>query len=351
MKFIDLKAEYRHYEEEINHAVLKTLDSGQYLLGAELKKLEKNLVLLTGKKYAIGCGSATDGLQLVLQYLWKPGITVILPGWGAYPTSVAAHNVVPKEWIYYVDVDRSMTINSDKLPEFIDGCIVLAVNLYGNDADVHQLANYCLNHNGILVMDCAQSTGSATTAWGAYSVYSFYPSKILSSMGDGGCIVGNDLKAEQYFRRARFYGQDGRKGVVQKKGINSRMDEIQCAIVNAKFDTFQKLTEKRIEIAQRYLEIVQGITWRPGAVYHLFPILFHNREKVIAEMEKRQIPYVIHYEQHVSEMPALRGLNGKVGYRVNDKILSIPCHAFMKEDEIQKVEEFLNDVKGYEVVE
>lgn len=348
MKFLDPAAENYHYEHEIEAAFRRVMGSGQYLFGEELKKLENNMAHMTAKAWGVGVKNATDGIQLVLKYLWKPGTFVVLPNFGAYPTSVAVHNVVPKEWIWYVDVDRSMTIDPSKLPLWMKKCIVIGVNLFGNDCDVHALANYCVDR-GPLVMDCAQSTGSATTCWGGYSIYSFYPSKPLASMGDGGMIVGNDVFAEVYLRSARFYGQDGRKSVVFKGGVNSRMDEIQAAIVNAKFDTFHTLTLERRIIANRYLRIVNGIDWRPGAVFHVFPLLFRDREKVIREMDSRKIPYIIHYPEHVSEMPALPGQNWTVSYRVSDKILSVPCHAFMSEDEIQRVEEFLYAVRDFEV--
>jgi len=354
MKFVDVKAEYNFYKAEIDAAVSRVLSSGQYFFGKELEKLEKNMAGPSGKSWGVGVKNATDGLQLILQYLWKPGTKIILPNFGAYPTAVAARNVTRTgAYIQYVDVDRSMTIDPNKLPDSFCGskAILLAVNLFGNDCDFQKLATWALGKKVTLVVDRAQSAGSASEPWGAYSVYSFYPTKPLASMGDGGMITGNDPAAEKYLRQARFYGQDGRKKVVQA-GVNSRMDEIQAAIVNVKFDTFQVMTSIRESIAARYLEIVQGITWRAGAAYHLFPVLFNNREKVIAEMEKRKIPYIINYEEHVNEMKQLNGCGlAHPGYRINDKILSIPCHAFMKENEIQKVEEFLNDVKGYEATE
>ena len=130
--------------------------------------------------------------------------------------------------------------------------------------------------------------------------------------------------------------------------MNSRMDEIQCSIVNAKFPRFMELTEKRRSICRRYLDIVEGIAWSEGAVFHQFPILVSDREAVLRIMDEESIPHMIHYPRHVSDFWDARA-NGEVGYRVSDKILSLPCHPFMTEGHVAKMERFLERIRAYEV--
>jgi dTDP-4-amino-4,6-dideoxygalactose transaminase len=241
-----------------------------------------------------------------------------------------------------------MTIDPEKLPNIKNG-IVIPVHLFGNNCQIEKIKDYCQQNNHILIEDCAQSTGSGSGSDGDYSVFSFYPTKPLGSMGDGGMICLNDKDESEFFKKFRFYGQD--KGRVEFVGINSRIDEFQASVVLAKMHSYQKLNDKRIEIATRYKKIIKGYKVNSKSVYHIFAVLFNDRTKVIDLMNQLQIPHMIHYPHHVSELPVLQGKNKcDVGFRVSDKIVSIPCHPFLSETDIQKVEEFLFSVKEQEYV-
>jgi dTDP-4-amino-4,6-dideoxygalactose transaminase len=152
---------------------------------------------------------------------------------------------------------------------------------------------------------------------------------------------------EEYFRKFRFYGQLGRN--MEFVGVNSRIDEFQAGIVLSKLSKFHELNEKRKEIACRYSEFVAGIKPRGNCVYHQFPLLLKNRKKVINLMKNLEIPYIIHYEKHVTDFTFLNCLNYKTNFRVSDKVLSIPVHPFLKENEIHKICEFLKMVSEYEI--
>ena len=244
--------------------------------------------------------------------------------------------------IYYVDVDRSMTIDVNKLPLLKNG-IVVQVHLFGNNGN-SDIINYVQDNNHTFIEDCAQSTGSGSGKVGNYSVFSFYPTKPLASMGDGGMIC-SDVNLDEY-KSLRFYGQ--KNNDIIEVGVNSRMDEIQSAILNVKMRRFQELNDKRIEIAHRYKKHVRGIKEWSKSIYHQFVVLYNRREEIIKELKSRDIPFMVHYERHVSEIKVLEGKYNKVDYRVNDKIISLPVHPFLKENEIQKIEEFLCDYKDYE---
>lgn len=346
MKFVDLQAENQAFKKDINEELMSVYNSGCYLLGPKLEKLEKEFSNKIGVSYGVGVKNCTDAIMMLVKKLHKNNMPIILSNFGAYPTSVACRNITDN--IHYVDVDASMTIDPNKLPDVKNG-IVIPVHLFGNNCQTDKIKEYCKLNNHVLIEDCAQSTGSGSGKDGDYSVFSFYPTKPLGSMGDGGMICLNNKDEAEYFKKYRFYGQNN--GVVELVGINSRMDEMQASIVLAKLSKFESLNEKRNEIANRYKKIVKGYRVNTKSVYHLFTVLFENRDDVIKEMNDRDIPYMVHYKAHVTDYQALRGINNNdVGVRISDKILSIPCHPYLSEDEIQKVEQFLYSVRSKEHV-
>jgi UDP-2-acetamido-2-deoxy-ribo-hexuluronate aminotransferase len=158
-------------------------------------------------------------------------------------------------------------------------------------------------------------------------------------MGDGGMICCDDENDAKWFKKMRFYGQDGTE--ITGVGVNSRMDEFQCAVVNAKMETFMEMTKARVAIAEEYKKFVRGIKANGNCIYHQFVVMFDRRNRVIEDLEESKISYMIHYPMHVSEMVALSGIKNYVGFIVNDKILSLPCHAFMSQEDIDSVVSFL----------
>lgn len=346
MKFVDLNTENQTFKKEIYEELNNVYDSGCYLLGPKLERLEIEFAKKIGVGYGVGVKNCTDAIMMLVKKLHKNNMPIILPNFGAYPTSVACRNVTDN--VHYVDVDASMTIDPNKLPDVKNG-IVIPVHLFGNNCQIDKIKEYCKDYNHILIEDCAQSTGSGCGKDGDYSVFSFYPTKPLGSMGDGGMICLNNKDEAEYYKKYRFYGQNN--GAVDFVGINSRMDEMQASIVLAKMPKFESLNEKRIEIANRYKKIVKGYKIYTKSVYHLFTVLFENREKIIEQMNAAKIPHMIHYKAHVTDFAALRGINNnEVGVRISDKILSIPCHPYLSENEIQKIEQFLYSVKDQEYV-
>jgi dTDP-4-amino-4,6-dideoxygalactose transaminase len=145
------------------------------------------------------------------------------------------------------------------------------------------------------------------------------------------------------FEKLRFYGYD-----TDEVGINSRMDEFQASIVKSKLEGFEELNAKRCSIAKRYRQHVKSFRVQSSCVYYQFVVQFNERETVLNELRKRDIPYLIHYPQHVSEMDIMKGIHNLVTYRVNDSVVSLPVHPFMDENDIVKVEEFLHAFKNYE---
>lgn len=351
MKFVDLRSEFEQFKIPILKRITKVYNSGTYLFGEQLNEFETEFSNYIGMDYTVCVKNCTDAITMVVREMRKVyQNTIILPNFGAYPTACATKLVTDD--IYYVDVDRTLTIDVDKLPDIKNG-IVVAVNLFGNVCNFDKLKQYCKQNNNLLIEDCAQSIGSNSGYIGDISVFSFYPTKMLASNGDGGAICCNDENLAEKFKEIRFYGQ--KSGNIERLGINSRMDETQAAVLNSKlvdkFDSWEGMVSLRHDICNRYLKVVNGLEWREGCVFHQFPVMWKDRDRIIEEMKKEKIPFIIHYSQHVSEIEALRGKNSEVGYRVNDKIVSFPCHPFMLERDIQKVEEFLEKHKELEFCE
>lgn len=350
--FNDLRAENDLYQKEISDRVQQVIESGVYLFGKQTEEFEASFAKYNNRKYCVTVKNCTDAIMLVLRYILrhKPDRTVILPNFGAYPTAIAAKNCTDN--LRFVDVDESVTMDVTKLPDIQNG-IIIPVHLFGNNANMRGIFKYAHANKHIIIEDCAQSTGSGSGSVGDFSVFSFYPTKPLGTMGDGGAICTNDKEAYEELKKMRFYGQG--EDTIEHIGLNSRMGELEAAVLNAKLRTFEQMIDKRRQIASRYKKIITGLRINSNCVYHQFPMLFNEREKIIAELDQRGIPYMIHYPHHISEMPVFRQSvttapadMHTVGFRVNDKILSLPCHPFMTESQIQQVEEFLNEHKQYE---
>lgn len=369
--FNDLRSENAVYDDEIVKRVNEVIYSGIYLFGKQTEEFEASFAKYNNRKYCVTVKNCTDAIMLVLRYILrhKPDRTVILPNFGAYPTAIAAKNCTDN--LRFVDVDESFTMDVTKLPDIQNG-IIIPVHLFGNNANMRGIFKYSHANKHIIIEDCAQSTGSGSGSVGDFSVFSFYPTKPLGTMGDGGAICTNDKDAYEELLSMRFYGLPplssgrGAGGEVEYAGLNSRMGELEAAVLYAKLPTFEQMIDKRRQIASRYKKIITGLRINSNCVYHQFPMLFNERDKITAEMDQRGIPYMIHYPHHISEMPVFAAFSGgqpsrkgegwerssragdEVGFRVNDKILSLPCHPFMTESQVQQVEEFLNDHKQYE---
>lgn len=345
--FNDLKSENNLFSKMINFRFENIKESGVYLLGDQSKELEERFAAMIGKKYCIAVKNGTDALMLAVKYALKKcpsNAPVIIPNFGAYPTAIAVKNCTDN--IHFVDIDESMTMDARKLPEGIRNGIIIPVHLFGNNCNMKMIKRYATQNDHIIIEDCAQSCGSGSGQAGDISCFSFYPTKPLGTTGDGGAICTDDKQAYQEMMAMRFYGMQD--GTIHTAGINSRMGELECAVINAKMDNFEQFIEKRRAIANRYKKIVDGFHINSNCIYHQFTVLFNERDMIVQELEKQGIPYMIHYPKHVSDMPAFEYLKHTPAYRVNDKIISLPCHPFMQEEHIQQVEAFLKQYKQYE---
>ena len=340
MKFVDLKKEFEYFEHGIKSRWVDVTDNGVFFFGDQTDELESNMCKLSGNKNAVSTGNCTDAIMMVLKSIicedvGSVDMPVILPNFGAYPTAVAVHNITDN--VHYVDVKDDFTIDTWKLPDIRDG-IIIPVHLFGNLCNMDAIIEYAKANNHIIIEDCAQAAGLRGTCRGDYSVFSFYPTKNLASMGDGGCICSDQDLSE--IKKLRFYGQH--EGSIEEIGVNSRMDEFQAAVVNTKFDKLDYMNNERAKAADFYGGSNKNSVW------HQYPVLYKNRKKVIEIAENHSIPYLIHYSHHMPDFTVLRGNYNEVGNRISDKILSVPINPFMTGNEVSLVARFLTEAEKYE---
>jgi len=362
MKFNNLDRENKHFQPQIEKAIQEVIKSGKYLFGEQTEQLEQNFRGLTGKMYAISVKNATDAITMVSKWLNYAGSkSYSVPEFGAYPTYIALKNALMhnnilfatdggllgryKESIEFTDIDDSLTIDPTKL-KFDSRKVVVAVDLFGNETNIKAIKQK-LPH-AFIIHDCAQATCSKRDYnYSDAVIFSFYPTKPLAAMGDGGMICTNNKELAQWLYKHRFYGYEA-DGSVDFVGVNSRMDEIQAAILNIKYEKLDEMNAKRVAIAKKYSNAlpfgVQQMKASENCIYHQFPVILgdkYHREQFIEKLIKARIPYIIHYPRMVRE---LEQSNATKANPISERIVSLPCNAFMSNSEVNKVVKFLQNL-------
>jgi dTDP-4-amino-4,6-dideoxygalactose transaminase len=306
--FLDLKAQYQPIEGEVDSAIQRVLERGWYVLGQELAVFEAAFAEFLGVKYVVGVGSGTDALQLALMAAGvEAGDDVITVPNTCVPTvaAIVAAGATP----VMVDVDAEMlTMDPDKVSMAVTGRTkaILPVHLYGHPCDIDPIVVTAEQHNIPVIEDCAQAHGSVYKGRrcggdGLASAFSFYPTKNLGAYGDGGGIATNDGELTVLLLRMRNYGEEQRYRHTVK-GMNSRLDEIQAAILRVKLPYLEDANEERRRYAAYYCEHLAGLplnllseaTWA-SSNYHLFVVRTPLRDALAAHLRERGIETLIHY--------------------------------------------------------
>lgn len=352
VKLIDFEKEYHSIKNEINFAVFRVLESGWYLLGEEISGFEKELASFVGTKYAVGVASGTDALTLSLKALGlKKSDGVVVPA-NVYPTAFGVALSGAK--LELADVDpETLNITVDTLKKAVNSKTraVVAVHLYGNPVDIAPIKKFCRDRGLYLIEDCAQAIGAKYRGrnvgmFGDISCFSFYPTKNLGAYGDAGAVLTNSRKLARKVQLLRMYGEEDRyKSVLL--GHNSRMDEIQAAVLRVKLRHLAKWNKKRLELAKMYRKQLTGLpvkvlseTGKP--VYHLFVIMADKRRELSSFLKSKNIETGIHYPTAVHQTPSFSGLGHKCGdFPVTEKavceVLSLPLHPFLEEKDVKYV--------------
>ena len=356
--------QYRRQKDEIDQAVARVLESGRYVLGSEVETFERDFAAACGAGFAVGVASGTDAIRLALMGVGVGrGDQVIVPAHTAVAT-IAAVEAVPAVPVL-VDIDpESYTID----PQAVAAAItqrtkaIVPVHLYGHPADMHALREIADRHGVAVIEDCAQAhgamwRGSPVGSLATVGCFSFYPTKNLGAIGDGGAIVTNDEDVAQRVRMLREYGWRTRH-VSEIRGSNSRLDEIQAAILRVKLGVLEPDAAERRRLAQilqeGLSESVRVPTTGDGAThaFHLFVIECDRRDELREALRGRGVGTGLHYPQPIHSQPAYQNRLGRPGQfpvaeRACARVLSLPLYPGLTDDRAQRVVAVVNQaVKG-----
>lgn len=367
------KANFLAHEAEIRSAIARVLESGWYILGEEVAAFEKEFAAFLGARHAVGVGNGTDALALALRACGVgPRDAVITVSHTAVAT-VAAIELTGASPVL-VDVEpETFTMDVNCLEETICESVskklrlkaIVPVHLYGHPADMAAIMEIARCHGLRVIEDCAQAHGAAIDGticgtWGDAAAFSFYPTKNLGALGDGGAVVTNDPALAEKVSLLREYGWKNR--ISHCAGLNSRLDEIQAAILRVKLKYLSGENARRREIAKLYHDLLSAGKFqlpksRPGIdhVFHQYVIRAQQRDDLKSFLEKRGIGTAIHYPVPVYLQPAYQSriFIPKLGLPQTEKIareiLSLPMHPQLTYEEIRQVAEAMRSFSGGDV--
>lgn len=308
ISLVDLTAQYHSIKEEIDAAVLSTLESGHFILGPQVTKFEESIATYLGVNHAIGLASGTDALVLALRALnIGAGDEVIIPAYTFFATAGTVMSVGAKP--VFVDVEpQSYQIEVNKITAAITPKTkaIIPVHLYGHPAEMNPILEIARIHNLKVIEDNAQGFGAEylgkkTGSLGDIGCLSFFPTKNLGAFGDAGMVLTNDPALAERMRMLRTHGWK-KKYYSEEVGYNSRLDALQAAILQAKFAHVDSWNEKRRELAHRYSEHLapQGVVvpverdWGKH-VYHLYIIRSKRRDELQAFLKQKGIASEVYY--------------------------------------------------------
>ena len=349
------REQYRAHQSEIDAAIARVLNNGRYILGEEVRAFEHEFAAYVGVAQGIGVGSGTDALYLALAACEiGAGDEVITVSHTAVAT-VAAIELAGATPVL-IDIEGNFfTLDPAKLEGAITSRTkaIIPVHVYGQPADLDPILDTAARHNLRVIEDCAQAHGAAyrgtrVGARGDLACFSFYPTKNLGAIGDGGMIVTNDLALAERARLLREYGWAERY-VSHIAGGNSRLDELQAAILRVKLRALDDDNRKRAQIAQGYNEglnddglILPRIRDDATHVFHLYVVRVPERHEVQRYLQNRGVNTLVHYPVPVHLQPAYYG-RVRVPSQMTEteaaarEILSLPMYPELSDQDIQQV--------------
>jgi dTDP-4-amino-4,6-dideoxygalactose transaminase len=337
---------------DVRAAIERVVARGWFVLGPEVEAFEQQFAAASGAAHAVGVGTGTDAIALVLRALGIGGgdeviTTPLSAAYSALAVMIAGARPV------FVDIDPvRMTIDPARIAAAIGPRTraLLPVHLYGQPADMAALEHIASAHRLAIVEDCCQahlatSDGRPVGTIGVAGAFSFYPTKNLGALGDGGAIVTNDRALADRLKRLRNGGQTDRYHHVEP-GINSRLDAVQAAILAARLPRLRGWTDRRRALAARYRRQLKGsaVNVPPeqdaGHVYHLFVVRHRARRDLQTHLGSRGVETLIHYPVPIPRQQALAALDPAdcpIAARVCDEILSLPLHPALTDAEVDEI--------------
>jgi dTDP-4-amino-4,6-dideoxygalactose transaminase len=348
------QAQYLSHKTEIDAALAAVLDGQRYILGPQTQAFEQELAAYLGVHYASGVGSGTEALHIALRACGLgPGDEIITVSHTAVAT-VAAIELAGATPVL-VDIDPvTYTIDPDQIERAITPRTraIIPVHLYGAAANLNPIIDLARRHSLKVIEDCAQAHGARYAdrvlgSLGDVSCFSFYPTKNLGAIGDGGLVATNDPGIAENLNLLRQYGWRERY-ISEIAGWNTRLDELQAAILRVKLRHLDEDNEQRRALAAIYDEQLAGVVTLPiepansRHVYHLYVIRHPQREALMSHLRERGIGTAIHYPVPIHLQPAYRGRLGEVGLlpeteRAAREIVSLPMYPELSADDVRTV--------------
>jgi dTDP-4-amino-4,6-dideoxygalactose transaminase len=361
VRYFDYRPEYRALKDEIDDAIARVLESGRLILGPEVEGLEREFADYAGVTEAIGLNSGTDALILALraQGIGRGDEVLTVANAGVPPVAaIRAVGATPT----FVDVlPGTLLMDASK----IEGALtprtrcIIPVHLYGQPAEILAVLEAARRNDLRVVEDCAQAHGARyrgrhVGSFGDVGCFSFYPTKNLGALGDGGLCVTSDAALAAELRRQRMYGFDGDRHA-HSEGLNSRLDEVQAAVLRVKLRHLEANLEGRRALAQRYRDGLPASACAPLELaadvrhaYHLFVVRAPRRERLLEHLRARGIGFGLHYPEPVHRMQAYAFLGVgpdalPVTERSAEEVLSLPLYPGLAEGAVDRVIEALGD--------
>ncbi|MEG2270955.1 MAG: DegT/DnrJ/EryC1/StrS family aminotransferase [Hafnia sp.] len=363
VNFLDLKKINNIQSDEIMFAIKEVLDSGWYIMGEKLKAFEHEFAEYCGVKHCIGVANGLDALILVLR-AWKElgllhdGDEVIVPSntYIASILSISQNNLIPvlaepNPDTFNIDANSIEPLITEKTK------VILPVHLYGQSCNMQDLMSIAKKYNLLVLEDCAQAHGAKTNgvkvgAWGNAGAFSFYPGKNLGALGDAGSITTNDDELAEVLYALRNYGSHI-KYENKYQGINSRLDELQAAVLSVKLKKLDSNNKIRTEIANRYLNEIKNDKIKlpcighdnDAHVWHLFVVQVSAREEFQKYLSNNHIQTLVHYPIPPHKQKAysyLGGLSYPISEELHKCVLSLPMDPSMSSSEVNHVINAIN---------
>ena len=359
IEIVSLKKQNDQYMAEYEAAALRALRSGWYILGKELAAFEEQFAAYQGTPYCIGVNSGTDALILAVRALGiGPGDEVIVPAntYIASVMGVTENGATP----VFVEPDAYHCIDPEKIEAAVTEKTraILPVHLYGQACDMDAICAIAQKHGLYVIEDCAQSHGACwrgrkTGSFGTVSCFSFYPTKPCGALGDGGALVTGDKALAEKLRMMRNYGS-AKKYVNEFSGVNSRLDEVQAALLQVSLRHLEEGNACRKAIAERYLkeihcDAVELPAIRPGAdhVFHVFPLLCDDRDAIQKHLLDCGVQTLIHYPIPPHLQQCYEYLGHREGsYPISEdyakRELSLPIYNGLPMEDVTRIIEAVN---------
>jgi len=352
--FIDLKAQYKSLQPQIQERINRVLEHGQYIMGPEVKELEDKLQAYTGAKHCITVASGTEALLISLMALGiQPGDEIITTPFTFVATAEVIVLLGAKP--VFVDIEPdTCNIDANKIEGMITSKTkaVMPVSLYGQVSDMDEINTIAAKYNLPVIEDAAQSFGAEYKGQKSCNLStigctSFFPSKPLGCYGDGGAIFTNDDDIATACREIRVHGQSQRY-VHTRVGVGGRMDTIQCAVLLAKLERFDWEVKQRQLIGQRYSELLAAadidlVTLRPDrtSVYAQYTVLVPDRDALQKRLSVAGVPTAVHYPVPLNEQPAYNHLCcpgcTPIAQQIAKRVMSLPMSPDLSAEDQDKI--------------